>query len=332
MRPGRPARPPVSPEGPELDIVEQWFQAVITHPGGVASGLGSEEAQRHLPVAPGELKTVVAPSRNLTAEERLGIYAHAYYARLLECLVDCFPLLARALGADVFESFAFEYLQRYPSRSYTLDRLGEDFPRFLEETRPEGDPADPSGEATGSPSWSDFLIDLARLERAIARVFDGPGVEGQPLLRPEDLETLGPERFAAARLQPVVCLRLLDFRYPVNAYYTVARQAMQEEETGEEAAEVPLPEPAAEYVALTRTDFVVRRLSLPPFRHALLKALAGGARVADAIAEAAESAEAGDIADLPEADLAAEIRESFRLFAAQGFFRSVISTSRASRP
>ena len=348
MRRGRPARPPVAPEGPELDVVEKWFQAVITHPGGVASGLGSEEAQARLPVAPGELGSIVAPSRNLTAEERMGIYAHAYYARLLECLADCFPFLARALGAEVFESFAFEYLQRYPSRSYTLDRLGEDFPRFLEETRPEGDPLDPSLETPGlssggsagswgiragtraeAPSWPDFLVDLARLEWAIARVFDGPGVEGQPLLRPEDLEALGPERFAAARLRPVVCLRLLDFRYPVNTYYTAVRQAVQAAESaegagGETAAEeVPLPAPVPEHVALTRTDFVVRRHTLPALRHVLLKALAGGARVADANAQAAHAAEATATADLPEEALAAEIRESFRLFAAAGFFQAI---------
>ncbi|MEA2692161.1 MAG: hypothetical protein QOJ16_1548 [Acidobacteriota bacterium] len=316
MRRGRPARPPVLPEGPELDVVQQWFQAVISHPGGVAGGLGSEEARRRLAVGPGELGTVVAPSRTLTAEERLGIYAHAYYARLLECLEDSFPVLARALGKDVFTSFAFEYLQRYPSRSYTLDRLGEDFPRFLDETRPDGDPADPAADAlgadAGSPSWPDFLIDLARLEWGIAKVFDGPGVEFQALLQPEDL---GPERFAAARLQPVACLRLLDFRYPVNAYYTAARQLGEEEE-------IPLPDPAPEHLALTRADFVVRRYPLTRTQHALLQALAGGARVADAIATAAEAAELADEEEDAEA-FAAELRESFRLFAAQGFFQAV---------
>ncbi|HEV7518154.1 MAG TPA: DNA-binding domain-containing protein [Thermoanaerobaculia bacterium] len=322
MKPGRPARPPAPPAGPDLDVVQQWFQAVISHPGGVAGGLDSEEAQRRLSVR--EVGAVVAPSRHLSAEERLGIYAHAYYARLLECLADSFPVLRYALGGEVFESFAFEYLQRYPSRSYTLDRLGEDFPRFLDETRPDRDDADPAADAanTGNladasdmeaPAWPDFLVDLARLEWAIAKVFDGPGVEFQSLLQPEDLEALGPERFAAARLTPVPCLRLLAFRYPVNAYYTAVRRA-------EEGEEVPLPAPASEHVALTRTDFVVRRYPLTRTQHALLQALANGARVAGAIAQSAETAESAETTD--EA-LAAELRESFRLFAAQGFFQSV---------
>jgi len=57
VRPGRPSHPPVPPEGPQLDVVQQWFQAVITHPEGVPGGLGSEEAQRRLPIGPGELAT-----------------------------------------------------------------------------------------------------------------------------------------------------------------------------------------------------------------------------------------------------------------------------------
>jgi putative DNA-binding protein len=308
VRRERPAKPPA---GPELDVVQQWFQAVITHPGGVAGGLGSEETQRRLRVAPGELASVIAPSRNLTAEERLSIYANAYYARLLECLADTFPVLARALGGEVFQSFAFEYLQQYPSRSYTLDRLGEDFPRFLDETRPDREAADPAvGAEPGEPAWPDFLIDLARLEWAIAKVFDGPGVEGEPLLAPADLEVLGPERFAVARLTPVPCLRLFAFRSPVNAYYSAARGAGEGEE-------VPLPEPAPEHVALTRTDFVVRRYALSPTQHALLVALNEGARVSEAVAAAARASDAADEA------LAAEIQESFRMFAARGFFLAV---------
>jgi hypothetical protein len=294
---------------------------VISHPGGVAEGLGSEEAQRRLPV--GDLGAVVAPSRTLSSEERLGIYAHAYYARLLECLADSFPVLRHALGGEVFESFAFEYLQRYPSRSYTLDPLGEDFPRFLEETRPDRDDVDPAAGAADPPAWPDFLVDLARLEWAIAKVFDGPGVEFQALLRPEELEALGPERFAAARLTPVVCLRLLAFRYPVNAYYTAARQAAHQRDAEEGAEEVPLPDSAPEQVALTRTDFVVRRYALTRTQHALLQALAGGARVADAIAAVAEVAEASALGDAGDEAFAAELRESFRLFAAWGFFQSV---------
>jgi hypothetical protein len=290
-----------------LDVVQRWFQAVVTHPGGVEGGVRSAEAQRLIRLGRGELEAVIGRSRNLTSAERLSIYANAYYARLLECLGACFPVLKRAVGDEVFDSFAFEYLQRYPSRSYTLDRLGEHFPRFLDETRPDRG----KGGEPERVDWPDFLIDLATLEWTIAKVFDGPGVEGQSLLAPEALQAFPAERFAEARLVPVVCLRLLAFRYPVNAYYTAARQAGDEEE-------IPVPEPATERVAVLRRDFVVRRYPLSPSQYALLQEVQNGATVGEAIAAAAAAS------DLDDDALAGALRAWFRFWSAEGFFQAVV--------
>jgi hypothetical protein len=297
-------RPPAS----GLATVQRWFHAVITHPGGVAEGTAAPEAQQLFTLGPGEVEQVIRPSARLTAAERLSIYAGAYWARLLECLGEVFPVLRRALGSEVFESFAFEYLQRYPSRSYTLDKLGESFPRFLEETRPD---LDAEGRPPAEPAWPDFVIDLARLEWTIARVFDGPGVEGEALLSATDLAALAPEDFAAARLETVPCLRLLAPRYPVNAYYTAARRAGEDEE-------VPPPDPGTEHLALSRRDFVVRRYPLSPPQHALLAALQEGRTVGEAVAEAAEAS------DLDDEALGAALRNWFGAWTQEGFFRRVV--------
>jgi hypothetical protein len=289
-----------------LDVVQRWFQAVVTHPAGVEGGVDSEEAQRLIRLNRSELEAVIGRSRNLTAAERMGIYANAYYARLLECLASFFPVLQKALGADVFEGFAFEYLQHYPSKSYTLDRLGESFARFLQETRPEPE----EGEEAGAVGWPDFLIDLTLFEWNLNQVFDGPGVEGKPLLTAELLQSFPAERFAEARLIPVPCLRLLAFRFPVNAYYTAARHAGEGEES-------PIPDPEPEYVALTRRDFVVRRFPLTSPQHALLEKILAGAPVGEAIAAAAE------ISGLDDEALGAELQAWFRLWVAEGFFQSI---------
>jgi Putative DNA-binding domain len=337
----RPSRQPAAAiPRPPLDVVQQWFQAVVTHPAGVAAGAASPAAQRLVRLDRGALEQLVRRSRRLTAEQRLEIYANAYYARLLECLRDTFPVLAQVLGAEVFDSFAFDYLQRYPSRSYTLYRLAESFPRFLDETRPDQPPAAGAAGPAG-PAWPDFLIDLATFELAIAEVFDGPGAEGEPLLAPADLlaRQAGGD-FAATRLAPVPCLRLLRFRYPVNAFYSsamamrarrpvespelldarAAPEAASADDAGTAAAaDLPAPDPGAEHIALSRTDYVVRRYPLTPFESAVLAALLAGATVGDAIAGAAAAS------DLPDDELAAQLDAAFRRWTAAGFFRAATS-------
>ena len=157
--------------------LQRWFQAVVTHPDGVGSGAESEEALAIAPLSRNELESIVTKSGKLSAHERLSIYAQAYHARLIECLGESFPILKQTLGEDVFNGFAFGYLQEYPSHSYTLARLADQFAQYLNETRPDREDSAREGD-TDAPGWPDFLIDLVNLEWTISDVFDGPGIEG----------------------------------------------------------------------------------------------------------------------------------------------------------
>jgi hypothetical protein len=285
-----------------LGHIQRWMQAALMHPGGVAEGIASAEARRHIDVGPGEAETVVTRSRALTALERLGIYGYAYYARLLECLREEFPVLMHALSQEVFDAFAVGYLQAYPSRSYTLLQLGANFPRYLAETRPE----ERGGE--GLPAdWPDFLIDLATLELTFNEVFDGPGVEGERLLDAEQLRSIPAEQFQEARLVAVTCLRLLPVRYPVHRYFTAVRRH-----------EDPVPPEAAEtYLAVTRRRYVVRHYELSPPAYQLLRALLAGQTVGEAIGQAAQ------VAGPSLERFGADLRAWFRDWAAEGFFRAL---------
>src|SRR5437016_4065691 len=120
----------------ELSHIQRWMQSVIMHPDGVVAGISSDAAREHIDLGPEDVGQVIARSAALTSIERLQIYANAYYARLFECLHEEFPALLQALGDETFDAFALGYLQKYPSRSYTLCNLGRDFPRYLAETRP----------------------------------------------------------------------------------------------------------------------------------------------------------------------------------------------------
>jgi Putative DNA-binding domain len=279
-----------------LDAIQRWMQSVIMNPHGVASGIESDEARQVIDVGTEQVEGVVTRSHNLTALERLDIYHRAYFSRLIECLRDEFPALVHALGEETFDAFALGYLQKYPSRSYTLNHLGTRFPQHLAETRP---PEDDDG-----PSWPDFLIDLATLELTFGEVFDGRGVEGQPLLGVEQLQALDPEQWLLSRLVPVPCLRLLTARFPVNKYYRAFRKKK----------EPAIPQPSATYLAITRRQFVVRHYQFPRLQHLLLSALVSGQTVGDAIRTTA------DAAGPQLSRLAGLLHKWFRNWTAEGFF------------
>ncbi len=284
-----------------LQAVQKWFQAVITHPGGVAGGAASPEAQQ---VHGGGLENIITRSSTLDAAGRLAVYANAYHARLLECLRESFPVLVSAMGEEAFDGFAFDYLQQHPSQSYTLEHLSDHFADFLKSRQP-GPQADPD-----MAEWAAFLVDLARLEWTIEKVFDGPGIESSRVLGPEDLAGVQPAQWAGARLVPVVCLRLLRFDFPVNTYFTQAKKAA-------DAASLGYPDRAAEHVAITRRDYVVRRHALSAEQFCLLKALQSGATVSQAIA--GSTSDSG----LSDAQWAQNLQGWFADWAAEQFFERV---------
>lgn len=257
----------------EYDQIQRWMQAVITHPGGIRAGVSCEDARQTIDVAFEELEKVVTRSESLTGAERLAIYSRAYYARLLECFRAEFPCLLHALGDELFNHFVFEYLQHYPPRSYTLNRLAESFPRFLADTRPNANAPREQRE-----SWPDFIIDLAALERAFSETFNGPGVEDKPLLSPDQVLNIPAEQFSEMRLVPVPCLRLLAFNYPVAAYFLAARRQQNPS----------LPAPADTFLALTRQNYVVRFVNLSAVQYELLRALVANLSISQAVLRAAE--------------------------------------------
>ena len=296
-----------------LDQIQRWLQAVIMHPDGVEAGIESDEARTEIDVTPDRVEQVVDPSKRRTSIERIEVYANAYYARLLECLRDEFPALLHAVGDEIFDGLAFGYLQAYPSTSYTLANLGGHFVQFLEETRPrdeEDTETRPTDDGEESPSWPDFMIDLARLERTYSEIFDGPGTERLKLLGADEIQSIQPDDWPSARLVPVPCLRLLCLRYPVQEYATGVRKK----------EDPPLPDPRPTWLAVSRINYVVRRWTLSQIQYDLLAALIAGQTVGEAIEKAALSAsQSGQSLD----GLADDLRSWFQEWSSAGFFQSI---------
>ena len=298
----------MAPQTRSLDDLQRWMQSVITHPGGVVSGIQSDAAQSVIPVESGPvggIESVIGHSRSWGSVERLSVYGNAYFSRLLECLGDEFSSVKHAVGEEIFKLFGLDYLQRCPSASYTLGELGRRFPDHLRATRP----AD-----VAAPGWPDFLIDLATVERTYSEVFDGPGPETLELLRSEALQRVPPERMGDVVLLPVPSLRLLELSYPAHEFVSAVRQERP----------AVRPDAVPTYLVVTRRDYVVRRLSVSRSEFVLLKAIVAGESLAAAIGTAVEELE-DDFATF-----AAALPKWFESWAAAGWFVGLDSS--ATRP
>lgn len=239
-----------------LESLQGWMQEALIFPRRTDAG---------------EIAEILEDSPRLGAADRLAIYQRSYHLRLLRCMQEQFPALFHALGRELFNDFAREYLRELPPESYTLYDLGRRFPGYLEQARPDRDePAD------GRETWIDFMVDLTRFEREIFAMFDAPGREGKPFAcagTPDD----------RLRLQP--CFKLNESRFPVAAYYHQVKIGHSPE----------LPPREQSFVAMARTQFIVHTFPLSAFQYVFLKAVENGANVPQAIESVARAS--GQAAD-----------------------------------
>jgi Putative DNA-binding domain len=268
--------------------LQRWLQAVITHAGGVAAGIESTAAREAISSA-GTLEAIILPSRSQSSLERLAVYGNAYYVRLLDCLRELFPACRYAVGDEVFDEFAYGYLQSYPPQSYTLGDLANNFATFLDETRREqlGDELDASRDDVQNAQpeeWSRFVVELARFEYVLDQVFDGLGTENDPPQLYEQLLAVPQDVWPSIQLRTAPCFRLLEFEFPVNDYYGAFRRSESPD----------LPALGRSYVAVTRRDYIVRRFGLDVTQYRLLKAIMSGSTIGDAVARAASLTEDHD--------------------------------------
>ncbi len=279
-------------EAPHLDRIERWMLAAITHPDGAAEGLRGPEAMSQIPGAAHDLEDVVLPSKNLTAAERLQVYADMYYWRLIDILFEEHKTTHHILGADLFCALARDFLARHPSRSKNLSRLGAEFPAYLAE------------EAEDVPH-REFVVEVARLERACEDVFDA---DRSPSIDQEELAAIPPESWADARLEFIPATRLLSFKYPVNAFV----QAVKDGEDPE------VPDPAPSWVLLYRHDWRVWRSDLTRPQAVLLDSLRRGDSLGKALAHTA--AQPGIDAEA----LAADVGGWFQKWTGLDLIRSIV--------
>jgi len=270
-----------------LDGLQRWLQSVVVHPGSVEEALRSKQAQRELEAS--RLNEIVLPSPTLSPSQRLEIYHGMYPLRMTDALASDYPALQHFLGDDSFRDLVCDYVQTFPSRSHTLNRLGDHLPEFVR-------------EAQGLPR-REFCYDLARLELALTEVFDAPET---PCLTEGEIAAVPPEAWERARFTPVDAFRLLELRYPANAYLQTVKDHNHDH---------PRTRRKDTWVAVYRRDHSVYRLELSRPAHGLLADLISGAPLGQAMARAMR---AGRRAPAEE-----QVFGWFREWALGGIFRSV---------
>jgi hypothetical protein len=218
------------------------------------------------------------------------IYRRSYHSRLIECLADDNPVLQQALGCERFEQLCRAYIARHPSAAPSLNAFGQHMSQFCRAER---------------GAHSEFAAALASLEWAIVLAIHAP--TAQPLSM-ADLKDIPMERWPGARLIPNPSLRILEFDYPVNAYFQAYR-------SGEAP---PIPAPEHNTVAIYRTGRQTWRMPLTAPMQILVEALAQRATIAAALEKAAH-----ELGPLSESEAAIEVKRWFQSSVSSGLFCNI---------
>ena len=263
-----------------LRVQQEWFAAIVSTPEAEPAPVDAHSVAR-----------LVTPSASLSALDRIDIYRRGYHARLIECLVDDYPVLQYALGEERFEALCRAYIAAHPSRAPSLNYFGRHFAEFcLTEPLPE----------------PGFAAALATLEWAIVLCIHAPTAQ---VISTEDLRAVPPDRWPAARFRVNPSLRILRLAYPANTYL----QAYRREEP------IPVPEPSPTLVAVYRTGLSVWRLPLEPTLVTLVEALASGATLEAALGEV-QALLVGET----EAEAARQVSYCFQHGVSSGLFSAVL--------
>ena len=143
--------------------------------------------QAHVLVGDQAALADVSQGQGLSPVRRLGIYHHAYRARLIETLGDSFGHTLSYLGDEWFEHLAGLFIEAHPSARSNLRWYGQAWPDWLDEVLVDGSSLGAHPE----------VAELARLDWALRRAFDAANAT---VLTLADLAAMTPDDWGSAVL------------------------------------------------------------------------------------------------------------------------------------
>lgn len=160
-----------------LKNTQVWFGGVIAQPIDTQSRIN--------PIAPSgkpikeEACDYIKPSVEMRPYQRIQIYNQQYWWRLLTAMQENFPTVVRMFGYTDFNyELVIPFLQEYPPSTWALDRIGEEFPVWLEENYKKKD--------------KPLVLNAAKLDQAFNTSFVAPHLPQYSPSKMEDKITLQP--------------------------------------------------------------------------------------------------------------------------------------------
>jgi len=225
---------PLPDNNPSLAELQRWMRWIITEPRGIREALTSpwtlDPSLANRYKEPERQLKVIEEAAPLSAQDRLDVYANAYFYRLLESLGVDYMAVRRVIGDENFHDLVAHFLMRYPSNSPNIGDVGETFPAFI------------NGHALSAQF--PFLHELAVLERAIMECLFSHHL---PALDVSSLQTKSEEEWATARFVLDPTVRLLSVQWPVDTLW-------KEREQAEPLVLPTIPDSALRHLLLRRDD------------------------------------------------------------------------------
>lgn len=136
----------------------------------------------------------------------MGVYAHAYKARLVEVMAEEFEGLHTLLGDAGFDLAVRAYLDTHPSTARSARWVGRDLASWLAETTP----------------WSDHgaAAAMATFEWALSCAFDAPDA---PAVGFEEIAAVPPEAWPMLTLTFHPSVRQLSLTHDVAPFHAAAK-------------------------------------------------------------------------------------------------------------
>jgi hypothetical protein len=213
-----------------LESLQSWLRWIITDPRGVSDALkipnpNIEKIETCRFKSKNEKKFIqryqrpsvdclplIEYSSDFDREDRLTIYAEAYFARISDSLAEDFSSVKRLVGEEGFLQLVSDYLKEYPSRFENLAEVGYAFSNFL--------------SLHEVSEFIPYIADLANLEWLLIESFYAPDGE---LLNWETVREISPETWKNARFNLNPSVRLMHSSWSVDRFWSKEENQIQKQ-------------------------------------------------------------------------------------------------------